>query len=172
LTTHFIFQQNDKELVMDESRWSLGTLIWVPVSILLTVVCIVASIIFYQWWKRERGGADSGFLIGVSICAAIAAFCLVVGTMWGMYPFKTEYHKWIITKGTVENVDSRFLADGQGGTTERFVVTFDDGRLRSCDDSRCSQVKPGGTLVLACKRAWQYSGTDGYDCNFESYKRR
>ena len=53
---------------------------------------------------------------------------------------------------------------------EKFVVRYEDGggQQFGCTDTRCASVKPGDTLTLACKRAWEWAATDGYDCRFRA----
>lgn len=151
-------------------RWSLGTLIGMPVGILCGLLLLIGAVLILVWAHRNAEDYDSGIArwtgIGLAFCA-VAAFAL---TLVGMWPLKAEYHQWRETSGAVTEIDSRLLADGNGGATERFVVTFDGGEQRSCDDTRCSQVEEGDDLVLACKRAWQWSGTHGYDCNYVSHR--
>jgi hypothetical protein len=139
-------------------RWSLGILIGLPLSILIVVILIGIGIAMF--FADELGGSFLCMFCAVLVIAATA--CL-------MWPYAGEYHQWRETRGTVEVIDSR-LVGANKSTTERFVVTFTDGRQRSCDDTRCSAVREGDELTLMCKRAWQWAGEHGYDCNFVSVK--
>lgn len=158
---------------MDNYRWSLETLIWMPVAALLTLVCVVAAVLFLMGWRRERKSdrsySDAGLFLGSGIVAIVCALMIVGGTAWGMWPYEAEYHQWRETSGVVQDIDSRLLSSSDSGPTERFVVTFEDGEQRSCDDTRCAQVSKGDKLTLACKRRWQWTGTHGYDCNYTSH---
>jgi hypothetical protein len=153
-------------------RWSLGTLIWLPICALLVFACVVGLRYARRWLAREKikTGPSYDRYVGEArvfmIALAVVLAGLVGFTAIGMWPYKAEYHQWRDTVGTVETIDSRLLS----GATERFVVTFDDGRQRSCDDTRCAQVAEGDHLALACKRAWQWAGTHGYDCNYVSHR--
>lgn len=157
---------------MSDYRWSLGTLIWLPICALLVAACVVAIWWARRWVNREKAktGPSCDRYVGEARFALAAAWVIVallIGfTATGMWPYKAEYHQWRDTSGTVQTVDSRLLS----GAVERYVVTFDDGRQRSCDDTRCTQVEVGDYLTLACKRAWQWAGTHGYDCNYVSHE--
>jgi hypothetical protein len=155
-------------------RWSLGTLIGLPLLILLAVACVVAAIIFGRKARKMKGDNDydAPLMFWIGVACWVGLICTIGGTLWGMYPYSAEYHQWQTTQGTVEKVGSRFLSSDTegGGSTQRFAVTFTDGRQRSCDDTRCSQIEVGDILTLSCKRAWQFTGTPGYDCNYVSLK--
>lgn len=137
--------------------WSLGVLILVPV----TLVCLLIGFAFVIWGAitddYDSGLGFFGGLLIIVVTVAAAGF--------GFYPYHTQYHKWHTSTNTVKSISSRFLGS-DSGTTQRFVVGFGNGELRSCDDTRCALVKVGDKLTLSCKRAWQFSGTDGWDCNY------
>jgi hypothetical protein len=149
------------------TRWSLGTLVGLPAAILGTAALIVGAYFAWRWAKRTRGDkyGEHGVALTFLVLAVAGVVAAVAGIAWGMWPYKAEYHQWRTETGTVTAVDSRFVGQDRS-TTQRFVVTLDGVRQRSCDDTRCAQVKPGDALTLSCKRAWQYAGTHGYDCNF------
>ena len=157
---------------MDDYRWSLGTLIWLPICALLVAASIAGIWWAHRWLTREKAkdGPSITRYVGEARSVLIGLYAAVVllvgGTALGMWPYSAEYHQWRDTSGEVQGIDSRLL----NGATERFVVTFTDGRQRSCDDTRCAQVREGDELTLACKRAWQWSGTHGYDCNYTSHR--
>jgi hypothetical protein len=156
---------------VNDYRWSLGTLIWLPIGGALLLICIGLAVWLFFVWRRLRQSHetwernDAGPALGLSALAVVCALTLIGGTAWGMWPYSAEYHQWRTESGTVQQIDSRLLA-GQDGPTERYVVTYEDGRQRSCDDTRCAQVGEGDVLTLSCKRAWQWAGSHGYDCNF------
>lgn len=149
-------------------RWSLGTLIGFPLLIVATIILVILAVLLFRKSKTVSLNEDGRILWWCGIVTAFSALCMIVGTAWGMWPYSGEYHQWRETTGVVQRVDSRLLAsDTQGGgTTQRFVVTFTDGRQRSCDDTRCALVKEQDELTLFCKRAWQWTGTPGYDCTY------
>lgn len=102
--------------------------------------------------------------------APLVLIALTLGlTWWGMYPWNTEYHHWIPKSGVVARVDSRLISsgDGSGSPETKFVVMFTgDQQQYGVNDTRAAGVKQGDRLTITCVRTWQYSGTDGYDCNF------
>lgn len=146
---------------MNETTWSLGVLIGLPLTLLLLLACLVLMILGAVWARRDSDGWQvTGF--GV----VVGAIVLVIAA-WRFYPYSAEYHQWQPASGQVESIDSRLVSIGNDKSpSERFVVTLDDGEQYACDDTRCAQVKPGDLLDLSCKRAWQYAGTDGWDCKF------
>lgn len=150
-----------------ETTWSLGTLIWLPISALL----VIGLIAFGEIAKRAREGAstyDKGLWTGTKWCSRALALLFVIGTALGMYPYAGEYHQWRDVAGTVASIDNRLIGTGDGMET-KFVVRFaDTDQQYGCDDTRCAQVREGDRLTLSCIRAWQYTGTDGYDCRFVS----
>ena len=150
---------------MDDYRWSLGTLIWLPIAALLVIGLVAVG----AWLLHVRSTLSDYDRTPAAWLAAAALFTALLtagGTALGMWPYSAEYHQWRETSGTVAEIDSRILSGANGGPTERFVVTFDDGSQRSCDDTRCAQVEEGDELTIACKRLWQWAGTHGYDCNY------
>jgi type VI protein secretion system component VasK len=150
-------------------RWSLGTLIGLPLLVLLAIVC--ALVAWLLWRHRRRADDfDRGPATVIAIACALGCAATIVGTAWGMWPYNAEYHQWRTESGTITQVDSRLIGQNKS-TTQRFVVTLDGDRQRSCDDTRCAELRVGDDVTLSCKRAWQYSGSHGYDCNFVSRKR-
>lgn len=143
---------------------SLGLMIGLPIGILITVVLLAA---FFILRRQIKGGEDffDGEYKFFSWNALIGAFIAIVITAGAMYPYKMEYHSWTPVEGKVAEVSSRMLKDGDG-MSERYVITFEDGRKRGCDDTRCSGIKPGDTINLTCKREWQFAGQDGWACNW------
>lgn len=143
------------------STWSLGTAVGFPILVLSIIALIGGGV----WLIRRGRSVDDDFdrksVIGLGAGLLVTALAFVVGTGIGMYPYSAEYHQWREDTGTVTSIDSRFTS-----ATQRVVVTLDDDRQRSCDDTRCAEVQVGDELTLSCKRHWQYTGTDGYDCNF------
>lgn len=145
---------------------SLGVVIGLPIAALILAVCVVLIVVAvrrYQWSPGEFE-AEGALFLGAG--AAAAALLVLVVTGFTMWPWKAEYHEWRTASGTVAQVDSRTVSDGDHGMTERFVVTYTDRRQRACDDTRCAAVRPGDRLTLRCKRAYQWSGTPGWDCNW------
>lgn len=145
---------------------SLGVLIGLPVAGLLVLIAL--GIIGFGIYLRFADGewSDALFPIGIGVVSVIV---VLVATGFFMWPWSAEYHEWQTVSGTITNINSRLLAsDTQGGgSTQRFVVQFAaNGAQYSCDDTRCALLHDGDQLTLSCKRAWQYSGTPGWDCNY------
>lgn len=148
---------------------SIGILFGVPLISFVLISLAVIAVVARHAQKTSDGYDGDDF--SVIKWGAIAVFLLVLGISAGAYyPWSGEYHEWRTTAGKVETISSRFLGSGKS-TTQQFVVLFSDGRERSCDDTRCALVHAGDLLTLSCKRHWQFSGTDGYDCNFVDDKK-
>lgn len=146
-----------------ETTPSGGMIVWLPVACVLVTALIVAAVITVRVAYRD----DDGEFYFIGGLLATVALLVIGGTAFGMWPYKAEYHQWRTTSGTVAAIDSRVLADGEG-MTQRFVVTFTDGRQRACDDTRCATVHTGDFLTLRCKRAYQWGATPGWDCNWDN----
>ena len=137
---------------------------------MLAIAAAVVLVVGIRLWRADRGRTwnDGPMVAGV---AAAALVIIVAFTAWGFYPYKAEYHQWATTSGAVTDINSRLIGTDGSGLTERFVVTLDGVGDRACDDTRCASVKVGDVLTLSCKREWQFSGTDGYGCNFVELKK-
>lgn len=150
---------------MYSMTWSLGVLIGVPAAVICLVFGFVALGIFAKWQREDHdalplvGGAVAFILVVIGICASPVV---------GFYPYSAEYHQWRDHGGVVAKIDNRLISTGKAMET-KFVVRFEGSTQQyGCDDTRCASVQVGDRLTLSCKRAWQYTGTDGYDCRFVS----
>lgn len=121
---------------------------------------------------REAVGEIRAARISSWLAPALIAIVAAV-TWWGMYPWKSEYHHWVPKSGTVARVDSRLVSDGDKSMQTKFVVMFSgDDQQYGVLDTRAAGVKTGDRMTVTCVRIWQFSGTDGYDCNFVSLERK
>lgn len=160
-------------LIVSDPTWSLGVKIGLPIAgvlLLLALVACVGAACLYVIDKR-RGGYEPGFYL---VLSAIAGGCaaLVVGVAaWAFYPYDSDYHRWQPKHGQITEISSRLLSSGDNGTTQKFVVALDSGGEFACNDTRCSLLHKGDYLSLSCKKAWQFSGTDGWDCNYVDSER-
>lgn len=144
--------------------WSLWILIGLPIiGIILTVLITVVVLTKRRGWTGSYGLDDAG-LLGLTSLGAI--ILLIIVTTCVYFPYEKEYHYWDRKEGTVEEINKRLIGSGDG-MEEKFVVRFSGYRQEyGCEDTRCALVAPGDYLALSCIRIWQYSGTDGWDCNF------
>lgn len=152
------------------ATWSLGTLIWLPLATLMVAACLAGIPAVLRWGGRNE--IDRGPSIFAAALSAVAAFLILIGTAFGMWPFKAEYHQWRETTGKVRAVSSRIIPAGERSMQQRFVVEYTDGRQRACDDTRCTLVRPGDELTLMCKRAYQWGASPGWDCNWGERRER
>lgn len=144
---------------------SLGIIIGLPVVGLAFIVCAIGFFVF-RWWAKNGDSYDHGIAVASKWGTIPVAVSVLVIAAFAYWPFKWEYHSWQKTTGTIQTISKRLVSTGDKSMEERFVVQFTDGRQRSCDDSRCSLLRPGMTLTLRCKRAYQWGSTPGYDCNY------
>lgn len=145
-----------------ETTWSIGHYVGIAFAI-LAAVFVVTAIIAVVAALRSKYPEDLWLLTG-----ALVALAIITGgiTAWGNYPYDAEYHQWRGVQGEVTHIDKRLISAGDKGMSERFVVTIDGVGERGCDDTRCAGVDVGDVLTLVCKREWQFTGTDGYGCNY------
>lgn len=142
------------------------------ISIGFVVGCICAGIFLIAggaatgaglYMRRHDDDWLIAFIPGV-LCVLVTAGL----TAWGMFPYDMQYHRYKHVAGTVDNVQTRLLADGDSGTTQNFAVRLREaGDIYRCDDTRCSLLKPGDHLELWCIREWQYAATSGWVCKFD-----
>jgi hypothetical protein len=155
---------------MFHQQWDTGYMIGMIVTIVLTVVFgIIAIVAGVRWLRQDSEQRDNGYSGLVAVVAAVIFLIAgAVGT-WVSFPWSGQYHRYQPQAGVVAKVGSRFLASDQtnGGTTQKFVVTFKDGRSFGCLDTRCSNVAVGDDLTLMCERAFQFNAPyPGWDCNW------
>jgi hypothetical protein len=145
---------------------SLGIIIGLPVVALVLAALAVVFFLLHRWAKKYPKHDEHVTAIVLKWAAFAAAVIASIVTAFALWPYQWEYHSWQTTTGTVQTVSNRLVSTGEKSMEQRFVVAFTDGRQRSCDDSRCSLLRPGMTLTLRCKRAYQWGATPGYDCNY------
>lgn len=169
--------------VILDSKPSVGLLVGIPAIVVVLAACAVVIVFGVRAKraftksgnaKRASYGYDDKYLLSVLLRAfgIVVAVITMVASLWSFYPLSNEYHTWRTIHGSISQISNRFVGSDSngGGSTQRFVVIFNgDTGQYSCDDTRCALLKVGDDLTISCKRAWQYSGTPGYDCNFVDF---
>lgn len=158
-------------VVAPDGAWSLGVLIGVPILGVIVLACLAWAVFWSITGFRERDGEAFGFASFGFASFGLGGLVLVLGialSPLGYYPYDASYHQWRPVSGVVKDASSRFLPSSDGKATEqKIVVQYVGSELAfGCQDTRCALVKPGDTLDLKCKRAWQYQSESGYDCRF------
>lgn len=155
--------------VAESGPWSLGTLVGLPIAI-LAALALVASGAWMVKRSRTADHIDALPLKWLAIGCYVAAALIAVATAspLGMYPYDSEYHQWRDVTGTVERVESRQIADGEG-MSERYVFVI-DGQPFSVDDTRAAVANKGDTVSLRCKREWQYAAASGWACRWSGHE--
>lgn len=146
--------------------WSLGVLIGGPVAAVFLLASVAALLLSVRAYHRDQA-MDWLDGPGLGLGLGIAGIVLVLGiSAIAYYPYSHDYHYWSTKTGVVAEVNKRVISH-DSGIEQRFVVRFTGSTQEyACDDTRCSLVQKGDRLELSCKRAWQYAGRDGWDCNY------
>lgn len=144
---------------------SMGLVIGLPIMAVIVLILVAVGILMF------RVDDPYGDLMPLGFGALILAVLIMGATAFAMWPYSSEYHEWRPTSGTVAGISSRMVSAGDSSMEQRFVVMFTDGRQRACDDTRCATVKTGDVLSLKCKRAYQWSASPGWDCNWIGVRR-
>jgi hypothetical protein len=131
--------------------WEISTAILVILSAIgigFTILCAVS-----RFWP--------GMWTGVGWTALFGIIMLVVA-----FPFSGVYHRYQPISGEItQNVSSRFLADGNGGTDQNYLV-YIKGNPYMCDDTRCSNLHKGEDVTLMCEKSFQFNAVSGWVCNW------
>lgn len=135
-----------------------GSIVWTIVAGILAlcgIVCIIGGVI-----EQHLGALLSG--IAWTLC--------VIGLyVWTMWPLSYDYHHWIPTEGTVVRVDKRIVSTGDNSISEKYVMTFEDGRVRALNDTIGGTLREGSTAVMRCKKAYDFGvprESHGWDCKW------
>lgn len=148
-------------LELGDTTWSLGMWIGVPLTIVLVLIGLAAIVVGLLMWKED----GAGFFLAGGVVWLVVVLGIALSPL-GFYPYHSEYHQWRELGGTLTQVDKRLIST-DNGMEDKFVVRFaGSSQQYGCDDTRCAGIHVGDYLALSCKRAWQYTGTDGYDCRF------
>ena len=153
------------------AQWDTGWMIWMIILVSLAAICWLTAIGTGLWWLlRARKDTSYDSISGVVCLIAIGSAVVIgiLGTVIG-FPFSGQYHRFVPKSGTVAKIGFRFLASDQqgGGTTQKYVITFADGRSYGCLDTRCANVAVGDHLTLMCERSFQFNvAYPGWDCNW------
>jgi len=140
--------------------WTAGTLVGVPILLILLFAGMVFGILLLKSPYGEDRSGGLVFLLGTPVAILIIA-------VWTLWPFSKEYHYWTPVTGSVEKVDRRIVADGEG-VAEKIVIKFrDDDLAYGIEDTRGALIKEDDEVGLLCKRAHQWGpSVDGYDCRW------
>ena len=151
--------------ISESGSWSLGTLIGLPVGIIVTVAFLAAGAYLIRTSRRNDAFDPGEMLVfgGTSTLIGAVILGLLLSPL-GMYPYDSEYHQWREVSGTVERIESRQIADGNG-MSERYVFVI-AGQPFGIDDSRAAVAEEGDTVTLRCKREWQYASESGWGCRW------
>ena len=149
--------------ISETGPWSLGTLIGLPLAVLTTITLVALGVILLRRSRTEFDRAEMIFF-GVGSLLAATALAICTASPLGMWPYDSEYHQWREVSGTVERIESRQIADGNG-MSERYVFVI-AGQPFGIDDSRAAVAEEGDTVTLRCKREWQYASESGWGCRW------
>ena len=144
------------------AQWDSSVILgFYAAGILLFLGLVIGGIglIRLIWFGGEDGAAGS------VIAGCIMAICSFVTVAVAWLP-GSQYDRFVPYSGTVAKVTSRFIGDNSA-TTQVFGITFVNGDVRKCNDTRCSALKAGDHASLLCEREFQFNQpNEGWDCNF------
>lgn len=129
--------------------------------IVIATICI--TFIAGGLLRRGDGGGWVAFWATVVLVVSLGTW-----TYYTWPPFAYEYHHWIDKTVTVEAIGKRQVSKDKS-FFEKFVVRDKTGELYGLDDTRGALVKPGDTLYLRCKKAYQFGiprSAHGWDCRW------
>lgn len=159
-----------------QAQWDTGWMIWVIILAIIAGLAWSAAIGSGIYWLARGRKVSYDSLSGPVFLGAVV-IALIIGAIGTVvaFPFSGQYHRYVPEAGTVAKVGSRFIASGTsgGGTDQKYVVTFADGRSYGCLDTRCANVAVGDSLTLLCKRVFQFNApSEGWDCNWGSDRKQ
>jgi hypothetical protein len=122
----------------------------------------------YLWLSNSSGGWLESWVGGLVVWLGGWALCVLGFVIFAWPPLPGQYNQYRPVSGRVASTSSRFVASGveNGGTNQRILVTFAGGMQVACDDTRCSDLKPGDPLTLLCERDFQWNALEGWNCNW------
>lgn len=151
---------------------TLGTLIWVPIAIIIVIVGLWLAVKAALIWRGTRdddyyssSDADDAWMF-IGLFSGILALIVLGGTLYGMWPYSWDYHHWSTVNGQVERVSSRLLPNGDAVEQKFVVILRDHGEPYGIQDTRASLLKPGDEVSLKCKKAYVFQSQSGWDCNW------
>jgi len=146
------------------AQWNTGYIVATAILGGLAVIFAGLSVVSFILWRHssDRELSVAGFgAVGSGILGFIFAGVMI----FVLFPFAGVYHEYVPVSGTVQQVQTRFLGDGSGGTSQYFMVQI-AGQPYRCDDTRCTQLQKGSQVTLMCERQWIANGTPAYVCNW------
>lgn len=141
---------------MFHTLWSPGMWYFVIGTPILAIFIIGGAAAFGWAMESWLTGLLTGFA-GLAIVGVITGFM--------MWPWQMRYHEYTPVSGIVQQSSSRFINDGQGNISQRIAVKI-SGQIYGCDDTRCTELKPGDPVTLLCKPEYQWNATPGWACNW------
>lgn len=139
-------------------HWSLGYLVGLPLWVVVATIVGLFAVSALLWGEDERWPIFLG-----AGAAWVFVFGLGLAMLW---PFQSQYHKWIPHSGVVAEVNSR-LVPTEKSVEQKIVVRFQgEDHEYGCTDTRCALAKKGDHLDLSCIREWEWAATDGFNCKF------
>ena len=143
-------------MIQHDGKFLLSVTIGLPVLVLGAIILAVAIVAIFRYDGTDR---VEKWMIGT--LPILALLGLVIGSAFGYWPYRGDYHRLQPATGTVATIDTRFLAASQ-----YVVITYDTGLIVRCDDSRCATVKVGDRLRLLCTKEFEYGAVNGWGCKW------
>lgn len=142
---------------MIASQLDTSVLIGTIIVLIFGIICTAISVgigIFNESWL-------AGIASEIVTVVLTGAFMFLV---W--FPFGYAYNHYVPVSGTVTQVNSRFIASGNGGSTQYWAIWFGNMPYK-CDDTRCGGLHAGSKVTLLCEKEFQFNAPQqGYICNW------
>jgi hypothetical protein len=140
----------------------LPSITWgIPALILGLIVCLLAIAGAARLNRGDRGG----FWI-MSFIPIAAILALIIVPLFALWPYQGDYHRFQPVRGTVAKVETRSF-------DSVYVITYQEGAVVRCDDSRCANIHAGDRLSLLCTKEHQFGsplGADGWGCRWDEQR--
>lgn len=151
--------------------WTLGTLIGMPIGVIVFIGAVVAAYASIRankramiahdnhkdrQWRGEYDGLGWSMVIWSCIATSVIAFVI---TAAGMFPYDQDFHRLRPISGTVESIDIKEWSS-------QYAITFKEGATVRCDDTRCATIKVGDHINLVCTKEYVYGAVAGWGCKW------
>lgn len=148
-----------------QESWSMGWMIGWPAWIIALLIVLFLAVVC-TWAAFDESDGMLGFF-GVCLWVAFVGLLILMLSPFGMYPAGgSDFHKWKPKSGEVTQVAKRLVPNGDS-MEEKVVIVFKGSTQEyGVTDTRAALVEKGDTVVIKCKKAYDWGSIPGYDCKW------